>query len=1035
MKTNRFISLLLCVVMIMSLFTGLAGSASADDIITHEVQSGEILMKICEKYGLNYYNSKNAIMQLNGFTSEAQLARLSVGQKLKLPASNAAAGTVSTTTATVTTTTVGGTTLTTTSYVAGAVAGGNVAFYLTPYTVKAGDTLNKICNELGSNYYYYSPVIQGINALANPNSIQPGQVLLIPTASATGATSAVVGHVVQAGETMSSIANQYGLNYQVQRGLINGLNRRDNMDKIYVGQTVLIPRTAATSGSSVVTTTTSGSAAAATAATATSAANTGNYQISISATANGSPYAVVNNVQFATRTNAGETVNIVPSPKAGYAVRDIQVVRTDSGTDIPVANYSFTMPNSSVQVTVSYSRGFVINKVASPYGSFDTMIYGTNANTAFFGDEVTLAIYPKKGYNVKIDKGVYYQKNDLSMERVYVEQDKTDGLYKFKMPNYEIRLTVVFEISKYYSFNSYAPYGGGNVCFFVDGVATNRALEGQTVTMQMLPNPGWEFDSSNFETSAGFAQLVTKVSEFTKLNDTTYRFVMGSESIQSSWVTVVFRNRNTYGLSADLRGGHGSVSFQVVDGSYNILERNVSRAQAGKLVEIVFRPDNEWAFNDVTFMKNNSIQVQSGAQLYGPWEPIATRYIFKMPAEDVKIVAAFNKTGEIYYDLNLEYDQNYGTAVALQDGKVVSRAKADKAVTILVSAKDNYGVAGIQLLFENSGENVWLPNVNTDPVGNYDASKVWKSTLLKHAGWDTVRVVFTQYNEYTTVGSYDFRKNTRDGVFDSSNISITNAPDPGARYKVGDTISFLATAGTGFSVAEVWAKRVEDGVFIKMLSPVEEGNNTYRYSYTVTAADKDKTVQFVIVKKGEEPVHHVIPEYTIDNTSITNVGSEVLYSVSINDGPAKEIGPVYGMGANIDVLDKQIKAAPGAKVTVTIPKKSHKYLGAGTVLIYQVDTVTIRLSDYVLNNYKVLQDGADNFIYEFWYDELTDLNIMVNFKQIGTSNDATTDSGAVTGTPITVVIDGVTYNIASGEGTIITTPDKDATITIIGKVT
>ena len=76
MKTNRFISLLLCVVMIMSLFAGLAGSASADDVITHEVQSGEIMLKICEKYGLNYYTCKNAIMQLNGFTSEAQLAEL-----------------------------------------------------------------------------------------------------------------------------------------------------------------------------------------------------------------------------------------------------------------------------------------------------------------------------------------------------------------------------------------------------------------------------------------------------------------------------------------------------------------------------------------------------------------------------------------------------------------------------------------------------------------------------------------------------------------------------------------------------------------------------------------------------------------------------------------------------------------------------------------------------------------------------------------------------------------------------------------------
>ena len=348
MKTSRFISLLLCVVMIMSLFTGLAGSASADDVITHEVQSGEILMKICEKYGLNYYNCKNAIMQLNGFTNENQLAKLTVGQKLKLPGSNAVAGTVSTTTATVTTTTVGGTTLTTTSYAAGLAAGGNVAFYLVPYTVKNGDTLNKICNELGSNYYYYSPVIQGINALANPNSIYAGQVLLIPTPSATGATSAVVGHVVKAGETMSSIANQYGINYQAQRQLINGLNRRDNMDKIYVGQTVLVPGAAAASAGAVVTTTAATTAAAST----TPAVANGSYQISISAAENGSPYAVVNNVQYASRANAGETVNLVPSPKAGYAVRDIQVIRTDSGTDIPVSNYAFTMPNSSVQVTI-----------------------------------------------------------------------------------------------------------------------------------------------------------------------------------------------------------------------------------------------------------------------------------------------------------------------------------------------------------------------------------------------------------------------------------------------------------------------------------------------------------------------------------------------------------------------------------------------------------------------------------------------------------------------------------------------------------
>ena len=152
MKTSRFISLLLCVVMIMSLFTGLAGSASADDVITHEVKSGEIMLKICEQHGLNYYACKDAIMALNGFTSETQLAKLSVGQKLKLPASDGLAKTATTSTAVVTSTTVGNTTLTTTTnYVGTTATGGNVAFYLTPYTVQAGDTLAGICSKLNTS--------------------------------------------------------------------------------------------------------------------------------------------------------------------------------------------------------------------------------------------------------------------------------------------------------------------------------------------------------------------------------------------------------------------------------------------------------------------------------------------------------------------------------------------------------------------------------------------------------------------------------------------------------------------------------------------------------------------------------------------------------------------------------------------------------------------------------------------------------------------------------------------------------------------
>ena len=75
----------------------------------------------------------------------------------------------------------------------------------------------------------------------------------------------------------------------------------------------------------------------------------------------------------------------------------------------------------------------------------------------------------------------------------------------------------------------------------------------------------------------------------------------------------------------------------------------------------------------------------------------------------------------------------------------------------------------------------------------------------------------------------------------------------------------------------------------------------------------------------------------------------------------------------------------------------------GTTLYYQVDTLTVRFSDYVLDNYKILDDGTDVFTYAFWYntdDPITDLNIMVNYKEVGT------DANKITQKTTTVTIDG-----------------------------
>ena len=138
------------------------------------------------------------------------------------------------------------------------------------------------------------------------------------------------------------------------------------------------------------------------------------------------------------------------------------------------------------------------------------------------------------------------------------------------------------------------------------------------------------------------------------------------------------------------------------------------------------------------------------------------------------------------------------------------------------------------------------------------------------------------------------------------------------------------------------------------------------------------------------------------------------------------------------VEDNKIKSSTGVKVKITIPKDKHKFVGPGGVLYYQADTLSIRFSDYVLDNFKVMEDPSETlFEYEFWYkadDPLTDLNIMVNFKETGTSDEidaSKTGSGAVSGTP-TITIDGKTVTITDGKGTI-TTSDGTSVITITGK--
>lgn len=104
------------------------------------------------------------------------------------------------------------------------------------YTVKTGDTLLAIARQYGVS-------LQGLmtaNNISDPSLIYTGQVLVIPGATAPAqAPASPTTHVVAAGETLSAIAQKYGISLQA---LVEANNLADP-SLIAVGQRLTIPAT------------------------------------------------------------------------------------------------------------------------------------------------------------------------------------------------------------------------------------------------------------------------------------------------------------------------------------------------------------------------------------------------------------------------------------------------------------------------------------------------------------------------------------------------------------------------------------------------------------------------------------------------------------------------------------------------------------------------------------------------------------------------------------------------------------------------
>lgn len=901
MKKKRLLSMLLCLVLVMSLFTGLEVSASADDVITHTAANGDYLFKVCKSYGLDYYQCKQAIMALNGFTSEQQLNKISVGQQIKLPASNAVAATVKastvTTTTVATTTTVGGTTTTTTttSAVSGALGGYNVAFYLVPHVVSSGETLNGICNGLGTSYTANSAMILGMNGISNANNIKAGKNVYIPTttAPASGNCYAVIEHTVSSGENLTSICSQYGVNYAANAQLISGLNAGKDVSRIYANQKLYIP--VATSGIGVVT---PGISSPSTVAPGVQ----GGYTISFDATNYGSPFATVDGAKV-TAAKQGAKVQIVSNADAGYNIKSVSVMRLDTRANLLVSENSFVMPASNVAVTVMYSPAMRLTKAVPTNGRFALLVNGSDESYANYGDVISVLPTPDSSYAVA--KVTYKKSADGTNEKsVYPD---ANGDYKFNMPNYPVTVTVTFTKASFYKITTTKTgTGTGDVAYAYNGSTITKAAANTKVTVNLKPADGSVVRSVKVNGKA-----IDDADNFglTKVNDNCYTFKMPEAPVT---VTVDFYKVVTYSISVGSYIKGGTCRIAVYDLETDTA-KFTNKAKAGNVVIVVPDPSSGKYFD---YAKSAVVYAnKSSSVTLNAFDPAYSGYTFIMPAADV-LVEPYWSDGAVRYKISTSEITNGTCYYVVDDGTgnpnsgVTSAASKD--VEIRITPKAGYSVA----LDSNSQYSVYYYDTAWHYATRIDDTH-YKFTMPAHDV--KVRILLDKAWDFVNITkNVDKIGNVTPGTIDVW-CENTKLSDSALNARVGEYLVFVVNAKEGYALKTLTVNGNKVGV----TGGATKLSDT-KYAYTVQTSDKGTGIA---VNATFEAANYTI-QYSDPRS--THGSKYEIYVDGVNKGSADVTDAHVGQKVELkitvgalDTLDQVI--VDGIDVTADVESNVYTY--------------------------------------------------------------------------------------------------------------
>ena len=537
-------------------------------------------------------------------------------------------------------------------------------------TLASGDSVLKICQAHGIDYYTYKNLIMKLNGITDESQFSKlpvGKQIVLPisnaaaaalsgsTATVSGATGAgttgtgltsgtvsslpsgdrvayyLVTYKVQRGDSIGSIYSAMGLSYKTYENQVVKLNKLRNVNAIQAGQTLTLPTT--NPGLSGTTYTT---IMAHTMRSGESAYDIvcGSYGLNYNSAQ--AMLQALNNRDNLGLFRVGETMYI---PVAGLV---------SASTTVPGG----TTGGSTTTGTVSSGVNYNLVKQTPVNGSFDLQVGGKSVGTASAGQLVSVVCTPDTGYAVDTIKVV--KVGDASTG-VAVNSSS------FVMPSYAVTVSVTFKQAVQSDIIVSSPVNG-SVSAMVDGSIVTKAYAGAQITVKTTPAAGFMLDYVRVTYNENRDSIAVENGKFTMPN-----FPVT--------VTAVFKIDPDYNPT---KGNNIFVDVQNAKVVAKVGTNAVTAAKEGDRVTLEVTPDTNYTLESIRVYYDNFTKTAN-----------LEKMSFTMPNMPVTIVATVKPTSQATFEIK-KIQNTDGTFVTKVDGKEVTSAKAGQKVQVVGGSSKSF---------------------------------------------------------------------------------------------------------------------------------------------------------------------------------------------------------------------------------------------------------------------------------------------------------------------------------------------------------